>query len=105
MKNLHFIREVLKRVPRIMLKRSKAIKLVSFNHMPDKDTNDTLIVRYAFDNALWYTFNGRATTCNRQVVIRHTDTEQIPLTVHGLFRKNNYVLTIFPDRAEIKAAD
>ncbi|AXG73512.1 hypothetical protein DVK85_04395 [Flavobacterium arcticum] len=93
---------ILKRFVFILPKRNKALKLLYFNYVCDRDSNDTIIIRYNFDNALWYEFNDKKTFENRQVICRPDDGEKkLQLTVQGLYNKSNYTIVLQPNKVSI----
>lgn len=94
---------ILRRALEITLRRSREIALLHFNHVPDPHSHDTLIIRYRFENALWYIVDETLTLENRHVVVRPDKEEEklIMLTVQGLFRKNAYLITICHEKARI----
>lgn len=94
---------ILKRAMAALPGIGKDIELLYFNAVPDSDSSDTVIVRYDFNNALWYTLDDVATTESRHVMVRPGGTEQktVSLTVHGLFRKSNYTIIMEPGGVSI----
>jgi len=92
---------ILRRAFEIFLKKGKKIKLLYFNHVPDADSSDTLIIRYRFTNAIYYSVDGNTTFDTRHVLVRPDGTKQIGLTVYGLFRKNHYMITVEPNNIYI----
>ena len=93
---------VLKRIVFILLKRKKEIRLVHFNYVCDRDSNDTVIIRYNFENVLWYEFNDEKTFENRQVICRPDNGEkELQLTVQGLYNKSNYTVVLQPNKVSI----
>ncbi|KAF2520163.1 hypothetical protein E0W68_02765 [Flavobacterium salilacus subsp. salilacus] len=93
---------ILKRFLLILFKRKKEIKLVHFNYACDRDSNDTVIIRYNFENVLWYEFNDQKTFEKRQVICRPDNGEkELQLTVRGLYNKNNYTVVLQPNKVSI----
>ena len=89
---------IIKRALLLFPQKEKDIELINFTYKPDFDTNDTVIIRYAFKNVLWYRFDGKKTLESRQVVVRHSNTSKdITLTVQGFLRKNLYTIKLQPD--------
>ncbi len=99
--NLTLRVQIFRRALEIMPKKKKKIKLLYFNHVPDADSNDTLIIRYRFTNAIYYCLNGKKTFDTRHVLARPENKKEIPLTVHGFFRKSNYIITVEADNIYI----
>lgn len=89
---------ILKRIPSLLLHREKAISLASFKYLYDINSNDTLIIRFDFKNALWYKFDGIKTLSGRHIIVRNsTLNTEIPLTVQGIFRKRCYLIKLQPE--------
>lgn len=86
--------KIVRRSLKILPKKKKKIKLVYFSHVPDADSNETLIVRYRFTNAVYFAVNGQRTFDNRFVLARPDSKKDIPLTVFGLMRRAHYTITI-----------
>lgn len=102
LEKLKFRARVVKRAFNVIPKRDKAVKLVDVNYLTDQDSNSTLILRYNFENALWYEFENKKTFADRQVVCRPEDGETtVHLSVHGLFNKNDYTIVLQPDKVQI----
>ncbi|MBF00714.1 hypothetical protein [Flavobacterium coralii] len=102
LEKLKFRARVVKRAFNVIPKRDKAVKLVDVNYLTDQDSNSTLILRYNFENALWYEFENKKTFADRQVVCRPEDGEtKVRLSVHGLFNKNDYTIVLQPDKVQI----
>ena len=93
---MHF--RIIKRIITLLFTKHKSIEVISFTYKPDFETNDTLIIRFAFRNALWYRFDGTKTLNGRHVVVRHSNlTKEIPLIVQGFCRKRKYAVKLQPD--------
>ncbi len=93
---------ILKRFIFILPKRKKKIKLVHFNYVCDRDSSDTVIIRYNFENVLWYEFNDKKTFENRQVICRPDNGEkELQLTVQGLYSKSNYTVVLQSNKISI----
>lgn len=93
---------ILKRFIFILPKRKKTIRLVHFNYVYDRDSSDTVIIRYNFENVLWYVFNNKKTFENRQVICRPDSGEkELQLTVQGLYNKSNYTVILQPNKVSI----
>ena len=93
---------ILKRFFFILFKRKKEIKLVHFNYVCDRDSDDTVIIRYNFENVLWYEFNHKKTFESRQVICRPDNGEkELQLTVQGLYKKSNYTVVLQPNKVSI----
>ncbi|MEL1245259.1 hypothetical protein AAEO56_13365 [Flavobacterium sp. DGU11] len=89
--------QIIRRAFEILPKKKKKIKLLYFSHVPDADSNDTLIIRYRFTNAIYYTFDGKETFETRHVIARPETERKVPLTVHGFLRKSKYAITVMGD--------
>lgn len=93
--SLLFRTEVLKRSMCILLKMERSIKLNRFTYLHDVDSKDTLIIRYNFDNALWYEINGKITTEERFVIYKPEKGENIvTIIVKGFFTQKTYTVTV-----------
>lgn len=86
--------QIFRRGLELLFKKKKKIKLLYFNHVPDADSYDTLIIRYRFTNAIYYTIDGKETFDTRHVFARPENKKEVTLTVHGFFRQNNYLITL-----------
>lgn len=93
--------QIFRRAFEIFLKKGKTIDLLYFNHVPDADSSDTLIIRYRFTNAIYYAVDGNHTFETRHVLVRPDSTKQIGLTVFGFFRKSYYTITVEPNNIYI----
>ncbi|AWH84223.1 hypothetical protein HYN59_03445 [Flavobacterium album] len=89
--------QIIKRAFEILPKKKKKIKLLYFNHVPDADSNDTIIIRYRFTNAIYYTLDGKDTFETRHVIMRPDSERKLLLTVHGFMRKSKYAITAMPN--------
>lgn len=97
-----FRARIVKRAFTVLPKRNKAVRLVDVNYLTDHDSNNTLILRYNFENALWYEFENKKTFADRQVICRPEEGETIVnLSVYGLFNKNDYTIVLQPDKVQI----
>ena len=93
---------ILKRFIFILPKRKKTIKLVHFDYVCDRDSSDTVIIRYNFENVLWYEFNHKKTFEGRHVICRPDNGEkELQLTVQGLYNKNSYTVLLKPNKVSI----
>ena len=94
---------ILKRALAIIPRRSWEIALEHFSHVHDAHSYDTLIIRYRFQNALWFEVDDSLTFDNRLIVVRPELEEErlIMLTVQGLFRRNAYLITIGHEKTRI----
>ncbi len=99
--NLSLRVQIFRRTLRILPKRKKKIKLLYFNHVPDADSSDTLIIRYRFTNAVYYDIDGKKTFDARYVLVRPDTKKDLKLTVHGFMRKANYTVTVEPNSVYI----
>jgi hypothetical protein len=102
LEKLKFRARVVKRAFNVIPKRDKAVKLVDVNYLTDHYSNNTLILRYNFENVLWYEFENEKTFADRQVVYRPEEGEtKVHLSVYGLFNKNDYTIVLQPDKVQI----
>lgn len=93
---------ILKQAILILFKRKKNIKLLQFNYVCDRESKNTIIVRYNFENVLWYEFDNRKTFSNRQVIYRpDTGEKELHLTVYGLFDKKKYTIVVQANKVSI----
>ena len=93
--------KILRRALRILPKKRKRIRLIYFNHVPDIDSSDTLIIRYRFTNAIYFDIDGKKTFENRYVFARPDSKKDILITVHGFLRKAYYTITVDRDNVFI----
>jgi|GEM_PF-4080292 hypothetical protein len=100
--NLAFHRQVFLRRMEMLFRKKKRMKLLHFSHVVDADSKDTIILRYKFLNAVYFSTEGKKTFQPRLVVARPEKHKEIILTVHGFYRKSRYAITIEPNNAFIK---
>ncbi|GGB84926.1 hypothetical protein GCM10007424_26230 [Flavobacterium suaedae] len=73
----------------------RTIKLNRFTYLQDVESKDTLIIRYNFDNALWYEINGKRTTKERFAIYKPEKGESIvTITVKGFFTQKIYTVIV-----------
>lgn len=93
---------VLKKALSILPKKERGIELLHFNYLTDAHSSDTVIIRYSFKNALWYSIDNKPTTESRHVLVCPSGNDkEVHLTVQGLFRKNNYVIVMQQDHVQL----
>lgn len=86
---------ILLRFIRLLFKADKRIKkqylAVEEKHLFLKGH---IVLKYKFDNAIWYEIKGYHKTFNRQGIILNRNVVKSPVTliVHGFFRKNKEVI-------------
>lgn len=94
--------EVLKRSICVLLRMERAIKLNRFTYFHDVDSKDTLIIRYNFDNALWYEINGKRTIEERFIICKPEKGENtVVITVKGFFTQKTYTVVVKNDKVYI----
>ena len=100
--HLLLLSRVARRVLNVLLKRNKKIHLLYFNCKADYATEETLIVRYFFKNAVLYKFDGRLTINERHIIVRSAAPEiELQLVVYGFFRRADYTIRLQPDTVNI----
>lgn len=89
---IFFQYRVISRKLTLMTRKSKSIRLLYLNYVPSPDGNFATI-KFRFSNAVFYQI-GNFKTLSRSIKVMKNDGEQqLNLTVHGFFRKNEYILT------------
>lgn len=100
---LHFRYNAAKRFFKLLTRKKKNIKFIYIQYaaMVSKE-NGLINLRFKFRNAVWYKIGSEKTLVNTVVVKKPENQEEmLSLTVHGVFRKKSYAITLKPDSVYI----
>lgn len=102
--NLTLQAQIIKRATALIARRDKQVRLQYFTYKADTETNDTVIVRFDFKNAIWYNLNGKKTMHKRHVLVRGLKPKEVPLCVQGFLTKKDYIINLRSDAVFITEA-
>lgn len=93
---------IMKRMLKLLVRKSKNLRLVYFTHSPLSHDPEKLTIKYKFSNALYYAINGDKIISNNILVDKPSDKEtNLTLTVYGFFRKSEYVISVYHNDVSI----
>ena len=99
---IKFVAIVISRCFRIFFRRRWSIQKDYLDFSTENIfENSYLVIRYNFNNALWYNFKGIKKTTQKTPLVLDTaniDATDITLIVQGLFRKKKYKISIVPSQ-------
>lgn len=96
---------IIKRAAALIIRRDKRVRLQYFAYKADTETNDTVIVRFDFKNAICYSINGKKTMHKRHVLVRGLRPKEVSLSVQGLLTKKDYIINLRHDAVFITEAN
>jgi len=80
---------------RILSRKSKSIRLLYLQNSPVENFDEFLTIKFKFSNAVSYIIDGKKTLHNIITVPNPGAAGMtIALTVNGLFRKNDYIVSV-----------
>lgn len=94
---LAFSYYILKRAVKILPRKSKDISMLYIDYASLPKEEGDIEIKYRFRNALWFMADNRKTIGNKIVFPKPKDTNEVKLTVQGLFRKHEYRFRLMPD--------
>jgi hypothetical protein len=94
---LSFSYYILKRALKILPRKSKNVSMLYIDYASLPQEGSDIEIRYRFRNALWYVANDKKTISNKIKFPKPENTNEVKLTVQGLFRKNEYNFRLMSD--------
>lgn len=86
---------IFKRVLTLLTRKGKSLRLMYFTHYNLPNDEHRLLIRYKFSNAIYYVINGQKVISNTIIIVKTNQKEgRLNLTVHGLFRKKEYMVLV-----------
>jgi len=85
--------QIAKRAFELVPRRKKTIRLLHLDHQPVEGPQGLILLKYRFSNAIYYSIGGNKLTAQQVIMKRPAEGQEIPFTVFGLFKQNDYVLS------------
>lgn len=90
---------IAKRTLEMFPRRKKAIRLLHLDNQPVEGSDDFILLKYKFSNAIYFSISGHTLTEQQVVMPTPAQGKSIPFTVHGFFKQNDYLLSLKGDEA------
>lgn len=85
---------IAKRTFTMLSRRKKSIRLLQLDHQPVDGHEGLIMLKFKFSNAIYYNIGGNKVVKQHVIMQKPTEGQQIPFTVFGLSKQNDYVLSV-----------
>lgn len=91
--NILLYYQIAKRAFELVPRRKKSIRLLHLDHQPVDGSEGLIMLKYRFSNAIYFTIGSNKVIAQQVIMKKPALGEEIPFTVFGLFKQNDYVLS------------
>lgn len=78
-------------------RRRKSMRLLQLDSQPVEAGEDLMMLKYRFSNVIYYTIGGHKVMGQQVIMQRPQPGQEIPFTVHGFSKHNDYMLSLNGD--------